>query len=239
MEDLAKIRALLKNVEPSKMVNATIFFKMGIGQYGENDQFIGVSVPTLRKIAKQFSSLDLKELKVLITSEINEERLLALFVLVGLYKKTSEEGKKAVFRFYMDNLKSINNWNLVDASAYWIVGAHLFNRDKETLLVLARSGNLWERRIAIVATLYFIRNNVFEWTLKIAKLLLNDRQDLIHKAVGWMLREVGKRNENVLLNFLDVHVGAMPRIMLSYAVEKFSAEKKKIYLGLRRQKAEN
>lgn len=230
MASLTKVRALMKAIEPKKRVNAAIFFKTGIGQYGEHDQFIGIPVPVLRKIAKKFPNLAFEELQVLIESSINEERLLALYVLIDLYKKASAEKKESIYRFYMSNLRWVNNWNLVDSSAYWIIGVHLFKRDKAALLNLARSHSLWERRIAIIATLYFIRNNVFVWTLKIAQLLLKDSHDLIHKAVGWMLREVGKRDKVVLTEFLNAYAGDMPRTMLRYAIEKFSANKRKFYL---------
>ena len=205
------------------------FFKTGEGDYAEHDQFIGVSHPVLRSIAKEFHTLSISEIQTLIESPVNEKRMLALFILINQYQKGPFD-KETCYQFYIKNLAHINNWNLVDASAHWIVGAHLMHRDKEPLLTLAKSDIMWERRVAIVATWYFIRHNSLEWTIKLAGLLCHDRHDLIHKSVGWMLREAGKRDQNVLISFLEQYASTMPRTMLRYSIEKLSVDQRKIYL---------
>jgi 3-methyladenine DNA glycosylase AlkD len=230
MNIIIQIKDILKNsisVSPQK---AAVFFKTGIGHYAEEDQFIGVPVPILRKIAKKFMFLTLHDIQSFIESKINEERLLALIILTNQYQIQDDRGKESLYNFYMQNLKYINNWNLVDASAHCIIGAHLFDKDKSFLCNLARSEVLWERRIAIVSTWYFIRKNDLEWTFKIAALLLTDKHDLIHKAVGWMLREAGKRDQAQLLKFLDQKSHIMPRTMLRYAIERFPEILRKSYL---------
>ena len=209
-----------------------IFFKTGVGEYAEHDKFIGISVPNLRKIAKSFADLPFAEIQDFIKSPINEERLLALFILVGQYKTGDDKLKDKIYHFYIANLNYVNNWNLVDASAHLIIGDYLFEKDKKLLLDLAESENLWERRIAIISTLWFIRQNHFDWTIKIATILLNDKQDLIHKAVGWMLREVGKKDKTLLIDFLNQHASNMPRTMLRYSIEKFSVSERKDFLNL-------
>lgn len=205
-----------------------IFFKIGPGDYAEHDRFIGVPSPTLKKLAKTHAHLSLNDIKILLTSPINEERLLALFILLQNYQK--HKNPQEIYDFFMEHLKYINNWNLVDAIAPGIMGAHLFTREKEILTTLANSHDLWERRIAIVSTYYFIKQKDFEWTLKIAKILLEDSHDLIHKAVGWMLREVGKRDQALLEEFLKLHLKKMPRTMLRYAIEKFPEDLRLSYL---------
>ncbi len=207
----------------------SIYYKTGIGEYAEHDQFIGVKTPVLRSIAKEYHRLTFQEIQTLIESPINEKRLLALFILVNQYQKGPLD-KETCYQFYINNLTHINNWNLVDSSAHWIVGAHLIHGDKEPLLTLAKSDIMWERRVAIVATWFFIRHDSLEWTIKLAELLRKDRHDLIHKAVGWMLREVGKRNQQVLIEFLEQYANTMPRTMLRYSIEKLSAEQRKIYM---------
>lgn len=207
-----------------------MFFKTEIGTYGAHDKFLGVTVPNVRKIAKKFHNLNHAEIKQLINSEFNEARLLALIILTNQYANGDIQAKEAAYQFYLENIAQVNNWNLVDASAHLIMGAQLINQDKTILHDLAKSPNLWERRIAIVATWYFIKNNVLEPTLEIAEHLLNDNQDLIHKAVGWMLREVGKKDEKILVGFLKQHGDNMPRTALRYAIEKFTKEQRKKYL---------
>lgn len=230
MDSIDIIKSQLRaTLSPSKKTNA-IFFKTGVGHYAEHDQFIGVTVPNLRLIAKQYSNLEFKTLKKLLTSPINEERLLALIILVNQYKNSNQDYKDFIYKFYISNLKYVNNWNLVDASAHLIVGAHLNTKSKAYLLQLAQSEVLWERRIAIVATWYFIRNDNLNPTFKIAKKLLRDEHDLIHKAVGWMLREAGKRDQEQLINFLDQYSGVMPRTMLRYSIERFPESIRKGYL---------
>jgi 3-methyladenine DNA glycosylase AlkD len=224
------IKFALQNSISIKPDKAKYFFKTNPGQYAEHDQFIGVSVPNLRKIAKDFSHANLLAIQELLNSKINEERMLGLIILETQYKKAPHIIKEKLYNFYLNNLHNVNNWNLVDASAHLIMGAHLFNKNKDFLLELTQSDNLWKRRIAIVATWYFIKKNDFEWTFKIATLLLNDKHDLIHKAVGWMIREAGKKNLSVLLEFLDNYASTMPRVMLRYSIEKLSDEQKKLYL---------
>ncbi|WP_341788066.1 MULTISPECIES: DNA alkylation repair protein [unclassified Rickettsia] len=189
-----------------------------------------MTVPTLRKIAKTYYNLSKDDLGGLIKSRFNEERLLALVILINQYQKASDNDKKFFYEFYIDNIKYVNNWNLVDASAHYIIGAYLWDKDKEYLFKLAKSENLWERRIAMVATWYFIRKNELNLTFKIAQLLLNDKHDLIHKAVGWMLREAGKKDEKQLIDFLNQHISQMPRTTLRYAIERFPKETRRHYI---------
>jgi len=206
------------------------FFKTGKGEYGEGDKFVGIRVPVQRKIAKQFGELDLKDLELLLDSKIHEERLISLLILVEKYNKADEKVKEIIFRFYKKNRRKINNWDLVDLSAPKIMGIHLLNRDKQILYRFAHSKNLWEKRISIISTYSFIKNHDFNTTLEISDVLLNDAQDLIHKAVGWMLREVGKQDLNTLEKFLKPRYNKMPRTMLRYSIEKFPEKKRKKYL---------
>lgn len=228
--NVTQIKLLLQGLATPNKEKTTRFFKTGVGHYAESDEFIGVPVPDLRKIAKEFRDISVIGLQELIESNINEERLLALIILVSQYAKGSGEIKEEIYQFYLRNLQYVNNWNLVDTSAHLIMGVHLRARDKDILLRLAQSTTMWERRISIVATWYFIRQNDLSWTFKIAEMLLNDKHDLIHKAVGWMLREAGKRNQNQLIAFLDQYKSLMPRTMLRYAIEKLSKEQKEYYL---------
>jgi 3-methyladenine DNA glycosylase AlkD len=207
------------------------FFKTGKGEYGEGDIFLGLIVPKQRLIAKNFKDLSVQDLQRLLDSKVHEKRMVALFILIEQFNKTDEPRKKEIFDFYINNAKRVNNWDLVDLSAPNISGTYLLNKDKAILYKLAMSNNLWERRISIISTFAFIRNNKFEDTIKISEILLKDRQDLIHKAVGWMLREIGKRDRDELEKFLDKHCKEMPRTMLRYAIEKLDEEKRKDYLG--------
>ena len=206
------------------------FFKTGKGQYGEGDIFLGIKVPVQRGVAKKYSGLSLPKIQELLKSKIHEHRLTGLIILSDKYKQAKDEDKANIFNFYLKNTKNINNWDLVDVTAPGIVGAFLFDKKKNTLYDLARSENLWERRIAIVSTANFIRQEEFQDTLALAEILLNDEHDLIHKAVGWMLREVGKKDENVLEEFLKQHYKVMPRTMLRYSIERFEEDKRKMYL---------
>ncbi len=203
------------------------FFKTGKGQYSEHDKFLGVSIPKVRKVAKNYYHLELDEIESILSSPYNEERFLALVLLVEKYKSDHQ----AAFDFYIENLDKVNNWNLVDVSAHYIVGRHLLNSDKSFLLTLVKSKNMWHRRVAIVATWYFIRNNQLEWTLKLAEILLSDTHDLMHKATGWMLREVGKKDEKALQQFLEKHHKQMPRTMLRYSIERLDKKDKERFLG--------
>ena len=222
------------------------FFKAGWGEYAEGDKFIGVSVPNCRIIAKKYSDLPLSEIQKLIRSEIHEERMVALLILVEQFEKADRKEQERIFNFYLKNIKYINNWDLVDLSSYKIVGKYLFRNpyctttlkgttlQGNTLLnILAKSKNLWERRIAIISTFAFIKNGKLDKTPEISEILINDRHDLIHKAVGWMLREVGKISQKREEDFLKKHYKNMPRTMLRYAIERFGEEKRQLYLKSR------
>jgi 3-methyladenine DNA glycosylase AlkD len=230
VSNLLKIKLLLDEASAKDKLNTAIFFKSGPGQYSEHDKFNGVSVPTLRKIAKNYINLSLDEILILLQSPINEERLLALIILTKKYDLGDKSLRKQLYEFYINNIKYINNWNLVDSSAHLIIGRHLFDSDKSIIYSLAESKIMWERRISIVSTWFFIKNHQFKWTLKVAEKLLSDKEDLIHKAVGWMLREVGKRDKEALKSFLDKYITQMPRTMLRYAIEKLSEDERKYYL---------
>jgi len=207
------------------------FFKTGLGQYGAGDIFLGIKVPVQRAVARSYENLSLVELQKLLNNKIHEYRLIALMILLSQYKKADSAGKKKIVKFYLRNTKNINNWDLVDLSCYYILGDYLLAKPRGILYKLAGSKNLWEKRISIISTFAFIRNKEFSDTLKICEILLNDRHDLIHKATGWMLREAGKRDEAVLMRFLDKHYKTMPRTMLRYAIEKLDNKKRKFYLG--------
>lgn len=223
-------KAILKQKNPSQAINLQRFFKTGKGEYGEGDIFYGIKVPVQRIIAKQFRDFSLDDLKSLILSKVHEERLIAAFILVDQYKRGDEKKKKNIFDFYIKNRKGINNWDLVDLSAPKIVGAHLIDKEKYLLYKFAHSKDLWEKRISIISTQTFIREHYFEDTLKISEILLHDKHDLIHKAVGWMLREIGNRDIKTEEEFLQKHYKKMPRTMLRYAIEKFPETKRKNYL---------
>lgn len=228
---LIALRAQLKKLEnPGQAKVYLRFFKTGKGEYGEGDKFLGIKVPVSRQIAKQFRDLTLPEIDGLLHSEIHEERLIALFILTEQYRKADETKQKLFYNFYLKNAKQVNNWDLVDLSAERVVGAYLFDKDKKNLFKLANSNNLWERRIAIMSTFHFIKNASFETTFIIAEMLLKDEHDLIHKAVGWMLREIGNRNLAEEEKFLKKHYKIMPRTMLRYAIEKFPEQKRHAYL---------
>ena len=218
-----------KNEAKAKILSG--FFKTGKGQYGEGDVFLGIAVPITREIAKKYSDMGFADIHKLLLSKIHEERLSALMILAEKYKKSDLKSKKLIVEFYLNNTKNINNWDLVDLSADKILGNYLVGKDKLILYKLAKSSNLWEKRISVVSTFAFIKNNQFSDTIKIAEILLNDGQDLIQKAVGWMLREMGKRDEKELLKFLDKNYKKMPRTMLRYAIERLDEKKKKFYMG--------
>lgn len=196
------------------------FFKTGTGEYGEGDRFCGITVPALRKIASRYRDLKLSDIKKPLGSHIHEHRLVALLILVDQYKRADAPARERIFDFYLANTRRINNWDLVDASARDIVGEHLVARPRAILYKLAKSPDLWERRIAIIATHAFIRRGDLTDTFSISELLLADKHDLIHKAVGWMLREAGKQSEPQLVRFLKAHYSAMPRTSLRYAIER-------------------
>ncbi len=222
--------ALREIADPKVAESSARFFKTDPGEYSERDQFLGIRVPQVRKIAREFNQLSLKETELLLHSDFHEERLCALIILVNKYQRAEKDEQKEIFDRYLNNTEYINNWDLVDTSAQHIIGSHLSDKKRSLLYKLAKSDNLWERRIAILSTFYFIKNDDFEDTLAIAKILLEDEHDLIHKAVGWMLREIGKRSEHTLKHFLDEHIDYMPRTMLRYAIEKLSESDRQMYL---------
>ena len=232
MSSLTKFKKELKEISnPRQAKILRRFFKTGKGEYGEGDIFLGVKVPDQRKAANKFNELSLKDLEKLLNSKIHEYRMSTLFILIKQYEKADEKERKKIFDFYLKNTKNINNWDLVDISAPKIIGNYLLEKPRKILYKLAKSNNLWERRIAIISTVAFIRNNEFDDTLKISKILLQDKHDLIHKAVGWMLREVGKRDQKVEEEFLRKHYLKMSRVMLRYAIERFEEKKRKFYLS--------
>ena len=207
------------------------FFKTGVGQYGEGDIFLGIRVPELRKLAKEYKGLPLKEILSLLKSPYHEVRLFALISFVNIFAQSDEPIQKKIYDLYVANTHYINNWDLVDLSAPNIVGAFLMERSRKPLYQLAKSKTLWERRIAVLATFYFIKNNQFEDSLKIAAILLQDKEDLIHKAAGWMLREIGKRDIACAELFLQKHCRTMPRTMLRYAIERFTPAKRQKFMN--------
>jgi 3-methyladenine DNA glycosylase AlkD len=221
---------LLSKANKEKGKGLQRFFKTGPGEYGEGDVFIGIAVPELRKTAKKFKDAGLKEIGKLLHEEIHECRLTALMILCDKYDAADEKGRKEIFELYIKNYKYINNWDLVDLSAPKIVGGYFLLKDRSYLIELGKSGNLWKQRIAVLATYAFIKNKDFTDILKLAELLLSHKHDLIHKAVGWMLREAGKRDLRVLTSFLKKHYKKMPRTMLRYAIEKLDEDTRIKYL---------
>ena len=228
---LIDIQKELKGLEdPEIAAHSQRFFKTGKGQYGECDQFIGIRVPALRKIVKKYKAISIDEATDLLKSPLHEQRLLALLMLVNLFKKAAPKDQDKTYGIYMTNTRYINNWDLVDNSAPYIPGPYLFKKSKKPLYDFSFSSDLWEKRIAIISTFYFIRQNEFKDTLNIAENLIQDKEDLIHKAVGWMLREVGKRDMHMEEQFLIPHYKYMPRTMLRYAIERFPEPLRQQYL---------
>jgi 3-methyladenine DNA glycosylase AlkD len=230
--ELGALRARLREIaRPVVALHAQRFFKTGPGEYGAGDRFLGIRVPALRKVARASRDLRERDVLVLLRSRFHEERLLALLVLVDQFRRADVGRQAAIYRLYVANLDYVNNWDLVDSSAGQIVGAHLAGRSRKPLYRLARSRDLWRRRVAIMATFHFIRLKEFADTLAIADVLLSDREDLIHKAVGWMLREVGNRDRAIAERFLIARQDKMPRTMLRYAIERFPATRRRAYLA--------
>ena len=207
------------------------FFKTTEGEYGFGDNFLGIRVPVIRQAVKKYKNTPLSVAEKLLKSEYHEVRLFALLLLVLRFSKSSVDEQEEIYHLYLSNTQYVNNWDLVDSSAQHIIGTYLENRDKSMLYDLSKSDSLWERRIAIMSTFYFIKKNQFSDTLHISEQLLSDQEDLIHKAVGWMLREVGKRDLAKEVAFLKAHYQKMPRTMLRYAIEKFSKEERQKYLS--------
>lgn len=220
----------LGNKERAKLVAR--YFKTGKGEYGEGDVFIGLTLPQIREVVKKYRELPLKDVEKLLHNKIHEFRLCALFILIDQFKKADEKTRKKIYDFYLSNTRWINNWDLVDLSAKYIVGGYLLNKkpERKILYRLAKSKSVWERRIAVLGTFLFIDKNDFRDSLKIAGILLYDTHDLMHKAVGWMLREIGKKDEKVLVDYLSTRYKTMPRTMLRYAIEKFDLSTRARYL---------
>ncbi|HEU4452237.1 MAG TPA: DNA alkylation repair protein [Longimicrobium sp.] len=231
MASLESIRARVRELaDPEHARVLQGYFKTGPGEYAEGDVFAGIRIPVLRKLAREHADLPLEEAAELLRSPVHEERLLALLILVRAHQRGTAERRREIHDLYLANTRFVDNWDLVDSSAEQIVGAQLWEGDRSLLERLARSDSVWERRIAIIATFHFIRRGDFGDTLRVAEVLLGDRHDLIHKAVGWMLREVGKRDQPAEEAFLRAHHRTMPRTMLRYAIEKFPEPLRQAYL---------
>ncbi len=222
-----KLKALSN---PKKAEILSSFFQTKKGEYAEGDVFLGVTVPQSRKVVATFTHLPLQEVEKLLQSKYHECRFAALVILVNKFERGNEATQETIYNFYLNHTQRINNWDLVDVSCYKIVGSWLLDKDRTVLYDLAQSSLLWNQRIAIVSTLAFIRNNEFEDTLHLSKYFLTHNHHLIHKACGWMLREVGKRDKTTLTDFLNKHASQMPRVMLRYSIEKLSREERKTYL---------
>ena len=228
---LKDVKAQMQELSNPKIAEHSLrFFKTGPGEYGEGDLFLGIRVPVTKKVARKFKELPVDEVLKLLKSKYHEERLLALIMLVNRFKKETDKEQKKIYEAYLSHTEYINNWDLVDGSAHQIVGEYLFERDRKPLYQLAKSKSLWERRISMIATYTFIKRDDFEDTLNLSAILLTDEEDLMHKAVGWMLREVGKKDIEVEERFLRKHYKRMPRTMLRYAIDKFEERKMQIYL---------
>ena len=226
-------KALRAAAIPGKKEILQKFFKTGPGEYAEGDVFLGVVVPDTRRIAKKFIGISEKDILILLKSRIHEERLAALLILVERFSKASHEERQKIINLYLMNVKYVNNWDLVDLTAPKLLGEFLLDKDRDVLDSLANSRNIWERRIAMVATYAFIRKGEYADTLRLAATLLEDKHDLIHKAMGWMLREVGKKDQKMLERFLNKYAAQMPRTALRYAIERFPEERKDNYKNIR------
>jgi len=234
MKIMNKLKELQKELrviaDPQKAKLLQGYFKTGKGEYGEGDIFLGIMVPVSRQVAKKYKDLNFSGITRLLQSKFHEERLIALLILVHNFNLKDEKSKKEIYEFYLNDTKHINNWDLVDLSSHEIVGQYLLDKNADVLIKLAKSENIWERRIAVISTFEFIRNNRFYESLMLAKILLQDEHDLMHKAVGWMLREIGKKDLETEVEFLDKHCRKMPRTMLRYAIERFPEKLRMSYL---------
>lgn len=231
-KNIGALRKEIRNAaDKKKAVLLSRFFKTGVGEYAEGDVFLGIVVPVLRRIAKGYHDLPLEDAERLLRSGIHEERFIALLILMRQFETGGEAEKKKIYALYLKNKRFVNNWDLIDISAPRIIGGYLFDKEKSMLYALAASRSLWDRRIAVIATFYFIRQKKFEETFNIADILLRDTHDLIHKAVGWMLREAGNQNKKAEETFLKERYKRMPRTMLRYAIEKFPESERKAYLA--------
>jgi 3-methyladenine DNA glycosylase AlkD len=224
-------QSILQLANPERAIGTARFFKTGKGQYGEGDIFIGVSNPQVQAVVKEFyENMEFAEIQELINDKMHELRFAGLLILVAQYQKASKNQQQIIVDFYLKNLSQINNWDLVDCSAYKILGKFLLDKDRQVLYDLAGTGHLWSERVAVVSTMELIRNGQFTDTFRLSEIFLTHPHDLMHKACGWMLREVGKREELALEEFLDEHLTKMPRTMLRYAIEKMEEKKRLRYL---------
>ena len=232
MDDLLRLeQSLAELANPDIARHSGRFFKTGRGEYGEGDEFLGIRVPELRKLVRRFPDLQLATIVDLLQSSFHEKRLLAALMLVNRYQKGDLIVQEDVYNCYLDHLgTAINNWDIIDTTCPHIIGAWLYERDRSILFTLSLSDNLWKRRASMLACFYFIRRNDFTDALRIAETLLRDREDLIHKATGWMLREIGKRDQETEERFLREHCTDMPRTMFRYAIERFDQQKRLQYL---------
>jgi len=231
MTAIQAIHRQMRDLANAKQADvARRFFKTGPGEYGEGDQFLGIRVPAIRKVAAEHRDVPLPDVSALLASQWHEERLLALFIMVRQYARGDQPHRERLFRLYLRQTKHVNNWDLVDSSAEHIVGPHLLPKERVLLTRLAQSRSVWERRIAVLSTFHYIKRGEFADALRIARVLLEDEHDLIHKAVGWMLREIGDRDRGVEEAFLQQYVQGMPRTMLRYAIEKFPEGLRRSYL---------
>lgn len=219
--------------DPARAVHSQRFFKTGRGQYGEGDVFIGLSVPQTRLVCKKYNSLSVTEIEKLLESPIHEHRLAAVIIMRRQAERANNLLKKQLYELYLKRTDRINNWDIIDISCHKVVGGYLYNKNRSILDRLARSQQMWERRIAIVSTAYFIGKDDLDDTFRIAKILMKDEQDLIHKATGWMLREAGKRDDAKLKEFLDMHAHEMPRTMLRYSIERLHPNDRSYYMAMR------
>lgn len=226
------IKELKAFSNPKTAKHSQRFFKTGKGQYGEGDRFLGIRVPLLRKIAKKYGYLSLNEVSTMLKSPFHEIRLASLFILINSYQKADQNYRRKIVNLYLKHTSFINNWDLVDASAHKILGDYLLDKKKDLLYKLAKSQILWERRISIITTLKFIKAGSYHHTMNISELLIGDKEDLTHKAVGWMLREVGKKNFDLEITFLNKYAKIMPRTMLRYSIENFPENIRQKYLNL-------
>lgn len=234
---LAKFKTdFKKHSRPADAKILQRFFKTGPGEYGEGDIFAGLKVAPCRALAKKYHELPFSDIQVLLKSKVHEERTIALMILVRRFQKADEKTQTRIYQFYLRHLKFVNNWDLVDGSAPYLSGPYLFKRDRRILYKLARSRKLWEKRVAMLSCFYFIRQSDFADALKIAEILLHDDHDLMHKAVGWMLREIGKRDLSIEKKFLKTHAATMPRTALRYAIEKFPEKERQQYLKMKNSK---
>ena len=229
--------ALQALADPERARASAWFFQTGPGGYGEGDRFIGLTMPQQRRVARQFADLPLAEVLTLLRSPVHEHRHTALLILVHQYRKGDAATRKAIAGLYHKNRAYINNWDLIDGSAPHILGDYLLTHSPNVLFRLARSASVWDRRMAIISTFAWVRLGQFDLTLRLAETLLGDREDLVHKAVGWALREVGKKDEAALTSFLDAHAATMPRTSLRYAIERLPPERRRHYMGLKRSRA--